>query len=180
MDTSDLRSEGDKCDDAENDFATALECPIARDTLHRLLKEKNCIPDGMDAPAGRYTHISSSDIERPSTLEFLEAKYNATIRETDPVWYVTASEELHPYTGATIPTSAFLFAAAMVLLFHVSGKCLTVIMPSSQMGIPGTSLTIRRALRLLMDESHYSVRNLLTDMSDVARSLGSIAAEYGP
>ena len=81
---------------------------------------------------------------------------------------------------ATIHTSAFLFAAAMVLLFNVSGKCLTVIMHSSQMGIPGTSLTIRRAIRLLMDESHYSVRNLLTDMSDVARSLGSIAAEYAP
>lgn len=177
QDTSDLRSEGDACEEQGNTFEAACDCPIARDTIHRLIQEYICVPEDGDTAMKSHT-VDSKDlltVFRANPINYLKSTFEKHQGQDDILWEITTNDdEYDKGTGAVSPTPAFLFAVVMVLLFYATGRCITVMVPSHQMGIPGTALTLRRALRSLMDEPHYTVQNLLVDMIEVCDNMASI------
>ena len=69
-----------------------------------------------------------------NALELTQDKKVLRIKDNDMVDTTTDSRA---------PKPVFLFALCMVLLAHVMGRDLSVLLSPHQMGIPGTSLTLR-------------------------------------
>ena len=139
-------SDVDECDPTEMTREAAMDCPISTKTICSLTK--NCISletDGVHGPMGHGTdllEIDANDLMRQVhfmrnldvAFAALKEKNAIRIKDNDRVNITTDTYEGKP---------VFLFAVTMVLIAHVTGRDLVVWVPAHQMGIPGTSLTLR-------------------------------------
>ena len=169
---TDYHSDGEPCDEAVMSFVVAYSCPMSKATVHRILQDCICIETHSDQNA-QHSVLPITELKgqwEANTQDFLKTQYDRL--ETNSTLRIVDDDLVDIETDAHTSKPAFMFAACMSILMHVAGKNITIIVPVQQMGIPGTSLSLRRALRCLLEESSsWSVEGLLQSMREVGASL---------
>ena len=171
-----------QCDDHEITFEHAMDVRIPTPQVLTLLKENIIIQDDIDdtamaGGAGVVKHEFGKDFEDQFKIEkafLIQRMYDVLMKLDAPVLHMADETPLlmDRDTNAVKPSSTFMFAICLILAMHASGKCLIVSMKGRRLGIPGTTLTLRRALRCLLEDSKYcSVNSLLKEMSEVGNAL---------
>ena len=171
-----------QCDDHEITFEHAMDVRIPTPQVLTLLKENIIIQDDIDdtamaGGAGVVSQVFGEDFEDQFKIEkafLIQRMYDVLMKLDAPVLHMADETPLlmDRDTNAVKPSSTFMFAICLILAMHASGKCLIVSMKGRRLGIPGTTLTLRRALRCLLEDSKYcSVNSLLKEMSEVGNAL---------
>ena len=160
-----------QCDDHEITFEHAMDVRIPTPQVLSLLKENIIIQDDIDdtamaGGAGVVSQVFGEDFEDQFKVEkafLIQRTYDVFMKLDAPVLHMVDESPLlmDRHTNAVKPSSTY-----------ASGKCLIVSMKGRRLGIPGTTLTLRRALRCLLEDSKYcSVNSLLKEMSEVGNAL---------
>ena len=146
MPRADARSDGDECDDAVMTAETALGCPISTKTICGIMKQCICIEtrDPMNMHLMAIEDMDAMLIERVWHVDALVLIQNALeLTQDKKVLRIIDNDIVEIITDSRAPKPVFIFAMCMVLLAHVMGRDLSVLVSPHQMGIPGTSLTLR-------------------------------------
>jgi hypothetical protein len=172
-------SDGDVCEEAIMSFEVAFECPVSIKTIHNVLQQYIYVEDVFihNPYRGHTEHVIKSD-DLPAKWKtapariYLKEIYDKCMKDPISCIRITEDNKVDIETDAHTGTPAFLFAASLAILLHISGKDISIVVPGHQMGVPGTSLTMRRALRCLLEPStDWSVRSVLQSMANVGSSL---------
>jgi hypothetical protein len=133
----------------------AYNTAIPKETVARLLKQCICCVGTDDQPENVRT-LSFSQGEdvtgyysnnRREIIQF----FNDSIRpELERGMVILTCDDCEDASMDTAPLPLFLVACQVVLMAHAMGCEMVVGLPSSQMGCPGTSLSLRHALRCMM------------------------------
>lgn len=159
---TDCFSDSDACSASDITFDDAKDRTLTRQTVIDLMQENMCAAD-------EGTDFTTADTETLPKLHMLQivviqdiytalkhaAPDSILLRPDD-----TDTPTIDPTTGAVEGSPLFLFSLSLILLLHVSGKTLQVFLPAHEMGIPGTSLTLRRAMRGLLEDEDCTVHRV--------------------
>lgn len=181
----DLRSECEPCEDTEMDLDTALRCPMpVHDVLDALKAGIQCDEDDQDAE--RSSHILPFEID-PAAYKALRvdgivkaafeayAKANAAANGAVTTVALSVRGEYAPamlqmVPGGSLDVPLFHIGVGLVMVCCAMQQPACVVLPAHHLGMPGTTLTLRRALRCLLD----SKKNQCISFEDITGLLKNV------
>lgn len=121
-------------------FMTAQMCRMDAEALHAALHSGICVDEGGERDA--------------SASEFVVADCGPAMKEASKIWDRVGPDEhvvyiRGDYAHGTPAAPVFLTACHLVLGACLLHRPLTVVIPSTELGRPGTTLSLRRLLRNL-------------------------------
>lgn len=133
----------------------AYDAAIPKETIHRVLRQCICcvtrLEDHPDARVVPFSNTYGFEELYDNNPQFAVTTFNADIQPALAhgmvIFTCVDCEDAHL---DTTPLPLFLMACQYVLMAHAMGCELVVGLPASQMGCPGTSLSLRHALRCML------------------------------
>jgi hypothetical protein len=135
----------------------AYDAAIPKETIHRVLRQRICCVD----PREQHPDATVVSFRVAADWGAVYTNNAATVSE----WFDTrikpalangmlilACDDCEDVDMTTTPIPLFLLACQFVLMAHAMGCELSVGLPASQLGCPGTSLSLRHALRCMMKD----------------------------
>jgi hypothetical protein len=165
---SDMRSDCDPCEDPELDYKAALHCPCP---VPEVLAHLKASIDGPGARGDEKVVFVAPSGTRDQTQRIVEEHAREGGRSDAVIRLQCVGE-----TGKDVRAPLFLMALRIVMACGAMQRPVCVVLPAHHMGYPGSTLTVRRALRCLL-QTHggqsISAHDLEEMFANLARRLGS-------
>jgi hypothetical protein len=140
--------------------ADLIYMPIPCKVMHQVLRGALHALDAPEEGAVDYV-VDASQVTSPDVLQHIVSLWEDIGKQEGPpstVWM---------HCGSRTDLPMFMYAAGLSLLGHLKCQPLCICMPTQFLGVPSTTLTLRRLVRVLA-ETHEdvpcSISQLYTDL----------------
>lgn len=168
---SDLRSECDPCADPALDFDTAWRCPCSVPELLAHLRDAIVADPGALEGTAVVTLKVPVNAGVASLVKDVVTRQLMTPTAHIDVVAVLPEHDPPPKEAGNMSPPLFRVAAGIALVTLALRQPVCVYVPPHFLGVPGTSLTVRRALRCVLGEGTFSGGLSAADLDELMRNL---------